>query len=145
MSQFSGLLEQIAARLPVRPAAYLWFFILWAILLCFLSSRSADPSSQPVIAHFDKLLHFSYFFIGGGIMAAYGGLRWAMLTPEKLAVITTLLCCAIGRLDEYHQGFIPGRSGNDTGDWLADTLGGLFGSWLFIRCLMPRIVSKEAQ
>lgn len=39
----------------------------------------------------------------------------------------------VGILDEYHQSFTPGRSGNDPYDWLADVVGGMVGALVFKR------------
>jgi VanZ family protein len=48
-----------------------------------------------------------------------------------LALIVTLILSLIGILDEYHQSFFANRTGNDPGDWLADTLGALCGALVF--------------
>jgi len=53
--------------------------------------------------------------------------------------MVALVCSVIGRLDEYHQTFTPGRSGNDTGDWLADTLGGAAGAVFVLFLVLPGI------
>lgn len=34
----------------------------------------------------------------------------------------------VGIIDEYHQTFTPGRTGNDLGDWIADILGSIAGA-----------------
>ena len=58
------------------------------------------------------------------------GLRRAGLAHGKwLALaVTVLFCTLVGVFDEWHQLHVPGRSGGDVGDWLADTLGGVFGT-----------------
>ena len=43
----------------------------------------------------------------------------------------------IGALDEYHQTFTPGRSGNDPWDLLADTVGAAAGSAFIIFAILP--------
>jgi VanZ family protein len=55
--------------------------------------------------------------------------------PDWKAILsTTILAIAlIGGLDEYHQTFTPGRSGNDPYDWLADVLGAAAGAFAFKR------------
>ena len=53
--------------------------------------------------------------------------------------MVTLVGSVIGRLDEYHQTFTPGRSGNDYGDWLADTLGAAAGAFFVLLIVLPRI------
>lgn len=140
---FSEALNQFAARLPVRPAAYFWSFAAWLVLLWCLSASSPPAGPEIRIPHFDKILHFAYFSAGGALLAASCGLKWNQLSRRGLLLIVVGLCSLIGRLDEYHQGFTPGRSGNDTGDWLADTVGGLFGGWFLIRYLLSGIAQKK--
>ena len=94
------------------------------------------------MAHFDKMAHFSYFLCGGAAMAACLGLKWRGWTRYKVFAIVTVLFTVLGRLDEYHQSFTPGRSANDTGDWIADILGATVGALLVIFLLMPRLLER---
>ena len=49
-------------------------------------------------------------------------------------MITVVIVLAmVGVLDEWHQSWIPERSGNDFGDWLADVAGALAGALVFKR------------
>ena len=86
----------------------------------------------PPIDGFDKVEHFGYFFGGAGLLSAYlfsvrpSAAQWRMIIFWAIVVMAI-----IGRLDEYHQGFVPGRSGNDNFDWLADCLGAAAGAFLF--------------
>ncbi|MGB0774807.1 MAG: VanZ family protein [Akkermansiaceae bacterium] len=134
------LIDFCAARLPVKPAAYLFLFITWGVILWFLSEGNPAPKNGPDIPHLDKVAHFGYFFGGGGLLAAYGGLVWRRLSRRGVILTVTIVCCVIGRLDEYHQSFNPNRSGNDTGDWIADTLGGWLGAWVFLAVMLPKIL-----
>ena len=142
LNQMSGALGLVIARLPAKSAPYLCLFLAWGALLWFLSASEPSTRFGPEIPHFDKVLHFCYFAAGGSLLAAYLGLRWSSVTRWKLALMAAMICCVIGRLDEYHQGFVPGRSGNDTGDWLADTLGGFSGVWAVMVLVLPRMMSK---
>lgn len=78
--------------------------------------------------HFaDKIAHFSYFFIGGVILAT--AFFYTFRLRDWFLILTVLLILSnIGRLDERHQAKTPGRSGNDLGDWIADFAGALIGS-----------------
>jgi VanZ family protein len=143
--KLSAVLNQTAARLPARSAAYFWLFCGWAIRLWVLSSGKPSLNQANEIPHIDKVLHFIYFSVGGALLAASGGLKWQRLSRRWLFVLVALACSLIGRLDEYHQGFVPGRIGNDTGDWLADTMGGLFGGAAIIWYLLPRITSAAGR
>jgi len=79
---------------------------------------------------------------GGVLSAFFGGLKWPALTLRSLFIISIAFCSAVGGLDEYHQSFTPGRSGNDLGDWLADTLGGTAGALLIIKFILPHLLDK---
>ena len=86
----------------------------------------------PAIPNIDKILHFGYFFGGSGLMAAF----LFRLRPENPNWIMIVAICVIfiglvGGLDEVHQSHVPGRSGNDPFDWLADVSGGFCGALVF--------------
>lgn len=138
-NRLSVALNYIAARLPERPAVYFCLFSGWLIVLWLLSSGNPSIEHADDIPHFDKIAHFVYFYIGGALLTMAGGLRWQGLSRKGLFLSVVLICSLIGRLDEYHQGFVVGRSGNDTGDWLADTIGGLSGCSMVVWCLLSRI------
>lgn len=144
-NRVSGGLDYFVARLPRRSAAYLFLFVSWAVTLWFLSANNPGPKHGPDIPHVDKVAHFLYFFGGGCLLTAFAGMKWPALKPLRLFLIVTLVCCVIGRLDEYHQGFTPGRSGNDNGDWLADTLGGAAGAWAVLVMMLPRIRRSKSK
>ncbi|MBC8128281.1 MAG: VanZ family protein [Gloeobacteraceae cyanobacterium ES-bin-144] len=101
-----------------------WFGTLW-----ILSSMSGVGPNVS-INHLDKVAHFIYFF-GGGVLLAGWRFRYQPVRPSwKLILTTTILTMAlIGWLDEWHQSFTPGRSGNDPFDWLADLLGATAGAF----------------
>ncbi|MGJ8632461.1 MAG: VanZ family protein [Luteolibacter sp.] len=112
-----------------QPKLWLTTIILWAVTLYGLSARSkVFPPGGPQIPHLDKVLHFGYFFGGGIILATYFLLKKGTSAPLAFRVLIPVLILAIiGALDEYHQTFTPGRSGNDPFDWLADVLGATTG------------------
>jgi VanZ family protein len=101
-----------------------WFTTLW-----LLSSRAGDLDPGLTIPHLDKLLHFSYFALGSALIAA--ALLLTGKSPCKTGWVVAL-CLFIGgvtgAIDEYHQSFVFGRTGNDLGDWIADSLGSLAGA-----------------
>ncbi len=94
------------------------------------------------IPHFDKVVHFGYFFGGGGLLSAALFLAkrpsWRQLT-----LIVTVVISLIGIWDEFHQSFFENRTGNDFGDWLADTLGALCGALVF-RVMHRRVLPRSA-
>ena len=143
-NRLSIALNHIAARLPERPAAYFCLFGGWLIILWVLSSGNPSVKHASEIPHFDKVAHFIYFYMGGALLAMASGLRWRDFSRLGLFLSVVLICSLIGRLDEYHQGFVPGRNGNDMGDWLADTLGGLSGCATVLWCLLSRISDNNS-
>ncbi len=120
-------------RSPVR--WFLWLaFAGWAGTLYFLSSQSTYPVAIPRFPHVDKVLHFSYFAVGGAILGFAVALTfpWTARVRNGLAL---LVLVGVGLLDEWHQTCTPSRSGNDLWDFTADSLGALTGilvaSWLY--------------
>ena len=112
-------------------AAVLWFLVLWKL-------SSTPGSSFPVLRfpNADKVVHFTYFFIGGTIMA--NALRLSTRLPMwAIFGIVLLIVAAIGLQDEWHQTTTPGRSGNDRGDLLADCMGGGMAA-LLVACWYGR-------
>lgn len=121
-----------------------WFgsFILWAATLYTLSSFSKTlPDGTPEIPHLDKVLHFGFFLGGGFILGTWVLLRKNFPAKPLMRIAFPLVILAIvGALDEYHQTFTPGRSGNDPFDWLADVSGAATG--LFIANLVHPLLLK---
>ncbi len=134
-------------RLLTRPALWLTAIVLWVVTIYFLSSTSKTmPEGGFEIPHIDKILHFGYFFGGGIILTTYLLLLKGSDAPIPVRVIIPVLFFAvIGALDEYHQTFTPGRSGNDPFDWLADLLGAATGTFLAHRLhpLLLRISGRS--
>jgi peptidoglycan/LPS O-acetylase OafA/YrhL len=115
----------LARRRPV----WLTALVVWAGVLFFLSSR---PTMGPTIRldHFDKVLHFTYFFGGGFLCAGWLFLKNPDSTRWKGVLTAAIIAmAAIGFLDEWHQLHTPGRSGGDVWDWMADLLGGSAGAF----------------
>lgn len=127
--------------------AYLFLFGLWVVSLWCLSAGNPAPQNAPEIPHLDKVVHFTYFFIGGVLLTTSVLVAWPFWKERGIGlfIAVLLICSLIGRLDEYHQGFTPGRSGNDMGDWLADSLGGAAGAAMVIWLILPQIRRFDGQ
>jgi len=100
-----------------------WFCILWT----FSSFPKLPPG--PEIPFQDKIIHTLYY--SGAAFCVWLALRLKNppATASRAMLWAVVFCMTVGALDEFHQSFVPGRSGNDPGDWLADSLGGFLGSW----------------
>lgn len=121
-------------RPPRKPVFWLAALVIWFAVLWILSSTQPSVPQAPPIPHLDKVAHFGYFFGGGGLLAALF-YRLNPTSPRwgRIILGTVVLLALVGALDEYHQTFTPGRSGNDPWDWLADVLGALAGALVFKR------------
>ena len=112
-------------RRGLTTRASLWLPpLVYMAVIFYLSSQSAPlPAVTAVV--WDKVLHlFEY----AALAALFGrallgeGLGWA-----ASFVVAALLAAAYGATDEYHQLFVPLRSG-ELRDWLVDVLGASLGA-----------------
>ncbi len=124
-----------------RNASFWWaLVIVWFCALFVVSSLSRLPPG-PQIANFDKIEHTVFYALGGTCFYLARRFKNHALSGIRASLATMLFCMAVGAFDEFHQSFVPNRSGNDLFDWLADTLGGVFGSvagWISFHILAQR-------
>lgn len=124
----------------VRNPSLWWSLVaVWFSLLFVLSSISHLPPG-PQILNFDKFEHTAYYSLGAACFYLARRFKNRTLTGLATAIATVLFCMAVGAFDEFHQSFVPNRSGNDPYDWMADTLGGFLGSlfgWIAF-CFLSR-------
>ena len=99
--------------------------LIWAVMIFIASSIPA--SRLPKFAHYvnDKIIHLSIFFILGllvyrALYTMIPGLSFNM----KRGVFAVVIVVLYGISDEFHQGFVPGRT-VDVMDATADAAGGL--------------------
>jgi VanZ family protein len=102
--------------------------IAWGICIFLLSS--IPGSKLPSITHLvnDKILHTTEYFV-------FGSLIYRALEPRRdknkfswmRLLIPVAIVIAFALTDEYHQGFVAGRS-EDLFDAIADTVGGLLSA-----------------
>ncbi len=96
--------------------------LLWTATLFALSSRPTLPVGLG--SGLDKVAHFGAYTLLG-LLLARGQARSGIAV--LWAVAAGLL---IGGLDEFYQGFVPGRA-TELADWIADALGVLTGISLY--------------
>jgi VanZ family protein len=131
----------ISKKLRQSPRFWIGGFVVWFIVLNLLShgDKFHPPGSFAFdIPHFDKLVHFGYFFGGSGLLSA--ALFFSSPPSWRRLILTvTISLSVIGIWDEFHQSFFENRTGNDPGDWFADTLGAFCGAIVFLK-LHPRLL-----
>jgi len=87
----------------------------------FVYSSIPDLTSTPFNVS-DHTGHFlGYGLLGALILRALSRAEWSRVTAASAAA-AWLLSSAYGATDEWHQGFVPGRTPT-IDDWVADTLG----------------------
>jgi VanZ family protein len=118
----------------LRAPLWLLLFLIWFGTLWHLSSGPVAVKTSWEIPHMDKICHFGYFFGGSGLLSAY---CYRLLHPNpdwtRLLTLVMIVMILTGSLDEWHQSWVPERSGNDAQDLTADFLGSLAGFWVFRR------------
>ena len=124
-------------RLLRDPRTWLAAFAVWFGTLWWLSSQVRDFPPGLDFQFSDKLIHFGYFLGGGFFSAAYLYRR----KPEnpnwdRIVILAVLVTGLTGALDEWHQSWVPGRSGNDLPDFQADLLGSMVGA------ILPRAMRR---
>lgn len=115
-----------------RPVPWYAAFGLWFGFLWWMSSGVPEFPEPLRFKASDKLLHFGYFFGGAGLLSAALSLSHPGWSTRRRVFIVTLIVASAGALDEFHQSFVPGRSGNDPFDLAADILGAFAGSLAFL-------------
>lgn len=114
---------------------YRWLAVLYAMLVVTVSSWPSIHLPNLGTGHLDKLFHFGqYAFFAYLVSRAWGGAgssrnqELLRHTVPRFAILWVVLLL-FAAVDEYHQGWIPGRD-PDWRDWIADTLGIATGFWL---------------
>ena len=111
-----------------RPGLWFTAVAIWFVALFLLSNQSHLQPPGPEFENRDKVYHAGYFTLGALCLFVWLRLHWPERSMMKTALLVILFAAFVGAFDEFHQSFIPNRSGNDLGDWLADSLGGILGS-----------------
>ncbi len=120
--------------------------IAWCAII-FAQSAFATPDIGPPWPFFDKMAHTGiYALLGLLLCRALNTLDGWQARTFKLVVTATLLTALYGLSDEWHQSFVPARYA-EAADVLADLLGGLLGSGLYLLVrklnILPRARRKS--
>jgi VanZ family protein len=103
--------------------------LVWAAVILSASSLHELQTTTGHLAIRDKLAHFGEYLVFGWLVARALDARG--LPAPKLFLWTMLIGAYMGTMDEFYQGFVPGRE-RDGFDLLADVIGTLAG-WYFSR------------
>lgn len=95
--------------------------------LALIIGTSLPTVSVPSVALGDKLVHFiAYLILSVLLNLALIYQTKSIFLKANHTISALVISSAYGILDEFHQGFIPGRS-QDIFDWVADTIGAIAG------------------
>lgn len=133
-------IDELNAWADAHPVIAYWLpviFYAFGIFLLSSISRPPTPPGAQEITFFAEYTHFVEYLIFGII------LYFAFFSLEKVkfktqaAIISIVTGMFYGASDEFHQTFIPGRSGTIT-DFLVDCLGIasaqlILGLWYYIK------------
>ena len=117
--------------------------LAWAAII-FIASSSPGPQ-MPQLAHLvnDKIIHASIYFVFGLLIYRAFATRE---NPDEFVwrrvIFSVVLVILYGVSDEFHQGFVPGRT-KDILDASADAFGGLVSA-VVVYLLSRRKAGKVA-
>ena len=112
-----------------------------AVALCaviFVQSCFATPDVLPGWPFQDKVIHAGIYGLLAALwVRAFNTLASRRGRKRSLALIGIALATLYGLSDEWHQSFVPARTA-DAADLLADFIGSVIGSWIYIRFALNR-------
>ena len=107
-----------------------WIVLLggWCAATWWLSSKSDPRETLGIGLDLPDWLFHAIEYAAGGFLAmgALGG-----GPAMRSAAIAVGFCVAWGLLDEWHQGWVPGRESSGA-DVLADSVGGTLGTLVYV-------------
>jgi len=103
--------------------------LLYALLIIGLSSIPGKSFPSVKWLTYDKLIHMGEYTIFGVLMSR--AMIYKVSTRGRLFLFTLLIAGCFAALDEAYQILIPGRD-NSYGDWVADVVGVILGSLIYI-------------
>jgi VanZ family protein len=104
--------------------------IFWMGFIFLLSSVPGEDIPDIPIPYFHRVVHFIEYSILGALLIRaflYSGLK---LNVIKLTMLSVMLIALFAASDEWHQTFVPGRSGKSD-DALFDVFSSLIGIYLY--------------
>jgi VanZ family protein len=115
-----------------------WLPVVIFCIVIFVQSSFASPDTVVHFAHADKVLHFlAYGLLGALFCRAFNALQRWRYRWDALFCIGVVAATLYGVSDEWHQSFVSERT-SDMGDVIADFIGSVAGSWVYLRFLRLR-------
>jgi VanZ family protein len=109
---------------------------LWAGIVAYLNQTPQFIDAPMPFPHLDKLVHFTEYGVLAVLLSFSLWVSGVRIGRAHLFSFLIIICLAA--LDEWHQQFVPGRSGN-TLDWLADSISACILSVLMYRIRLNRV------
>jgi VanZ family protein len=128
------------ARRALRVVAAWLLVCAYTGLIWWLSSQSLSIKLIEEVPLRDKGVHFLEYGALGALMAHAVHVTWPWHRLRYLAALW--LTCGCGLMDEFHQVYVPGRSG-DLGDLVADLAGASLAT--LICALVVRVSARRWQ
>lgn len=100
-------------------------------LIFYLSSLSRPPE-QFSLFEWDKLNHCLEYAILGMLLIRALNERYGKARFLRLQIIAFIIAAVYGAGDEFHQGFVFGRSASFF-DWITDVIGAAIGAFLILK------------
>jgi VanZ family protein len=104
--------------------------------LIWLASSLPKRAPFEIFPHQDKAVHLIEYAILSGLYCFAIARTWTLQKKPSVLLLASSLAALWGALDELHQAYVPLRSAEAT-DAIADALGALAGSWLYLGLLYP--------
>ena len=112
--------------------------LAYAGLIFLLSSVSKFPDVLPSFTGFDKLAHFSEYYLFGALIFRWLLAERSFFANRHAVFLTILIGTLYGISDEWHQSFVPGRDAS-IWDALIDALAVVTAAATYSR-IMRRIL-----
>ena len=111
--------------------------IAWCAII-FWQSCFATPPVLPSWPLQDKMAHVGIYGVLAALWIRAFNTLEAWSSRRRLLLITgAVLSTLYGLSDEWHQSFVPARTA-DAFDLLADFIGSLIGSWIYLHFFVFR-------
>jgi VanZ family protein len=108
-----------------------WFPAIIYSGIIFCVSGIPNLKAPGAEHNLDKVIHFMEYIPLGFLVCRALRVNFFGLDAKTLLSLAVFITSLYAMSDEFHQSFVPGRS-CDWHDWLADTIGSMVGSSLFL-------------